>query len=143
MSAARVQHYILEPGHQQNGVLLVNVSRALVEDNIIRANLATVLSPAQLLADRQHRAALQSLLISESRLGAVRGKQDKSNVVLTSGNQVIQFLTDTSLRTRSGSRCGKAGKNINSPRALLHAKRLATRLLVDRFRNRCAFSRLS
>jgi len=139
VGSARIQHCVLEPGHQQTGILLVNVARSQVEDNLIRVEQAAQLPPARLLNDRQYRASLRNLLIADARLGAVRGKQDQSNVTLSSGNQVIHFRTDSSLKNAWTSLLKRhPATNVDSPRALLaHVTKLADRLIVeDEFRTR-------
>jgi len=141
IGSARIQHCVLEPGNQQTGILLVNVARSHVEDNLIRVDQVAHLSPTQFLADRQHRANLRSLLIADARLGAVRDKQDKSNVALTSGTQAIHFVTDTSLRRTWPELLSKnPPARVDSPRALLaYVTKLADRLILDEgFRNQFA-----
>jgi len=137
--AARIQHCVLEPGHQQTGILLVNVPRSQVEDNLIRVKHAEEPTPDRFLKDRQHRASLRNLLIADARLGGVRGKRDKSNVTLTSGDQAIQFRTDSSLKKAWAGLLKKhPATNVDSPRALLeHVVKLADRMVVDdEFRKR-------
>jgi hypothetical protein len=137
--AARIQHCVLEPGHQQTGILLVNVPRSQVEDNLIRVKHAEELPPNRLLKDRQHRASLRGLLIADARLGAMRGKQDRSNVTLISGDHVIQFRTDSSLKKAWAGLLKKhPATKADSPRALLaHVVKLADRIVVDdEFRSR-------
>jgi hypothetical protein len=139
--SARIQHCFLETGNQQTGVLLVNVARSQVEDNVIRVDQLVQLNPKDLLNDREHRANFRSLLISAARLGAVRGKQDKSNVTLTVGNQVIQFVTENSLKNSWPELLRRnPPQSVTSPRALLaHVNKLADRLLLEEgFRNQLA-----
>jgi Family of unknown function (DUF6519) len=131
--SARIQQCNLEVGHQQTGILLVNVMRSHVEDNLIRVDQAAGLKPSQLLADQQHLANLRSLLIADARLGTATSKGSRANLTLTVGNQAIQFRTDTSLKAawttlvRDNPPAG-----VNSPRALLvHVNKLANRLLLD------------
>jgi hypothetical protein len=131
--SARVQHCVMELGHQQTGILLVNVARSQVEDNQIRVVQTGRLTPIRLLEDRQHRASLRSLLIADARLGDVRGKRDKSNVKLRSGDHVIQFHTDSSLKkTWANLLKSNPAANVDSPRALLaHVVKLADRMLLN------------
>jgi hypothetical protein len=137
--AARVQHCVLDVGHQQTGILLVNVARSQVEDNIIRVDLKSGIPQTHLLEDKRQRANLRSLLIADARLGEVRGKRDKSNVTLRAGDQTIQFLTETSLKKAwTGVLRSHPPSKADSPRALLaHARKLADRMLLNEpFRNR-------
>jgi Family of unknown function (DUF6519) len=131
--AARVQHCLLELGNQQTGILLVNVARSQVEDNQIRVVQTGRLPPTRLLEDRRYRAGVRSLLIADARLGEVRGKRDKSNVTLRSGEHAIQFRTEKSLKkTWPDLLKRNPPTNIDSPRALLaHVVKLADRMLLN------------
>ncbi|MCU1264368.1 MAG: hypothetical protein JWM21_686 [Acidobacteria bacterium] len=135
---ARVQHCVLGLGHQQTGILMVNVARSLVEDNVIRVDQAT-LRLNRLLEDRKYRAGVRSLLITDARLGSAPNKRVNSNVRLQSGDYVIQFLTDHSLRNAWTTLLQRnPATGINSPRALLsYVVKLADRLILDEaFRRR-------
>ena len=133
--AARVQHCVLEPGHQQTGILLVNVARSQVEDNVIKVERSAQRPPDRFFNDRQQRASLRDLLIADARLGAVRGKRDKSNVTLSSGDHVIQFRTDSSLK-KAWPMEGLAAA-VTVPALLAHVVKHADRILADNeFRKR-------
>ena len=121
--SARVERCFMQPGHQQTGVLLVNVARSHVEDNVIRAKKDVRLKATRSLEDRKHLGNLRSLLIREARLGATRGRHDKSNVTLSSGNHTVQFLTHNSLRSAWRTMFGaNPGEDIISPRSLLQTR---------------------
>jgi hypothetical protein len=137
--AARIQHCVLEPGNQQTGILLVNVERSQVEDNVITVERVVQIPPTRFLNDRQYRANLRSLLIADARMGATRGKGDKSNVKLSSGDHVIQFSTNSSLKRAWTTLLKKnPPASVESPRALLaHVVKLADRIVVnEEFRKR-------
>lgn len=140
-ASARIQHCALEPGNQQSGILLVNVTRSQVEDNLIRVDQAAAFSRPSFLDDLELRANVRSLLIADARLGTVKSKQDKSNVTLTAGAQTIHFSADSSLK-KAWPDLLKANppSKADSPRALLaHVNKLANRLLLDEaFRNQFA-----
>ena len=132
-TTARIQRCRMQPGHQQTGVLLVNVFRSHVEDNVITVKEAVRLDPERSLQDAKHFGNLRALLIREARLGSTRGKRDQSNVTLTSGDFSVQFLTDTKLKSAWQTMFRREpGQDIVSNRSLLrHVKRLADRLLLD------------
>ena len=131
--SARVQRCFMQPGHQQSGVLMVNVARPHVEDNVISTKKNVRLERATGLEDRKLVGSLRSLLIREGRLGSVRGKKDKSNLTLSQGDFTVQFVTDSSLKSAWRLIFGKApGKDIFSDRDLLrHVTHLAERMLLD------------
>ena len=129
---ARVQRCFMQPGHQQIGVLIVNVARTQVEDNVITTKKKVRLKEGRSLEDRKHLGNLRSLLMRDVRLGAERGRKDKSNVVLKSGDHAIHFLTHPTLKKAWQNMLAKNPGDINSPRSLLrHATRLANRLLLE------------
>ena len=130
---ARVERCFMQPGHQQTGVLIVNVARSHVEDNVITAKKGVRLKAARSLEDRKHLANLRSLLIREARLGEVRGRKDRSNVTLRSGNHAIQFLPHHSLKGAWRTLLeANPGEDIINPRSLLrHVTHLANRLLLE------------
>lgn len=131
---ARIRHCDLNVGHQQGGILLVNVQRAQVEDNVVRVYAKPLrLTAPERLRDANQRANLRAFLISNARLGVREAGRGTTNVTLTSGDHTIQFKTDSSLKK---SWAGLLKKNpptlIDSPRALLsHVTKLADRLLLE------------
>ena len=131
--SARVQRCFMQPGHQQSGVLIVNVARTHVEDNVISTKKNVRLKARRSLEDRKHLGNLRSLLMREARLGETRGKKDKSNVVLRSGDHAIQFVTHAPLKKAWQTMLSRnPGDDIISPKSLLrHVTRLANRLLLD------------
>ena len=130
---ARVQRCFMQPGHQQIGVLIVNVDRTQVEDNVITTKTKVRLKRGRSLEDRKHLGNLRSLLMREVRLGETRGRKDKSNVTLRSGDHSIQFLTHATLKKAWPNLLSRnPGRDIVSSRSLLrHVTRLANRLLLD------------
>lgn len=130
---ARVERCFMQPGHQQSGVLIVNVERAHVEDNVIATKKNVRLKRTRALEDRKHFGNIRSLLIREARLGATSGKNDKSNVTVTSGNFSIRFITHNTLKgTWKSVVAQNPGTNITNERAFLrHVKRLAERMILD------------
>ena len=131
--SARVQRCLLQPGQQQSGVLLVNVARSQVEDNVITTKKGVRLDPDRSLQDAKHVGNLRALLIRQARLGPTRGRKDQTNVKLTSGDFTIQFLTHPSLKSAWKTVLSKhPGEDIVSHRSLLrHVKRLARAIVLD------------
>ena len=132
-NSARVERCFLQPGHQQSGVLLVNVARAHVEDNVIATKKKVRLEQNRALEDRKHLGNIRSLLIREARFGPTAGKKDNRNVTVTSGNFSIGFVTHSTLKTIwKNVLAANPGTKITSERALLlHVKHLADRLIRE------------
>lgn len=130
---ARVRRCLMEPGQQQSGVLLINVERSQVEDNVIRTKKGVRLDPERSLADAKHVSNMRALLVRQARLGPTRGRKDQSNIKLTSGDFTVQFVTDPSLKTPWKNLLKEnPGEDIVSHRSLLrHVKRLAKAMVVD------------
>ena len=143
----RIQHCDLSVGHQQEGILLVNVERAHVEDNVLRVyEKPESLKLPELLKDPQQRANVRMVLISGAHLGLPVPPGNRTNVSLSFGNHVIQFKTHNSLRKAWQPLLdANPPGNINNARGLLaHVTKLADRILLDEaFRkNRPSFKTL-
>jgi hypothetical protein len=132
-NSARVERCFMQPGHQQSGVLMVNVARVHVEDNVIAAKQKVRLKATRALEDRKHFGSIRSLLIREARLGAAPRKKDNSNVTVSSGNFSIRFITHSTLKgTWKNVIAADPGKDITNQRAFLrHVKHLAERMILD------------
>lgn len=116
---ASVRRCRLSVGHQQAGILLVNATRARVEDNLIQViPKPNSLRFTDLLRDKRQRSQHKRLLVSEiretrtrkpvntdggtDRPTDVRVEREARNLVtLSSGNVSVQFRTDPDL-LRSG-----------------------------------------
>ncbi|HEY3138383.1 MAG TPA: DUF6519 domain-containing protein [Blastocatellia bacterium] len=131
---ARIRHCDLSIGHQQDGILLLNVLRAEVEDNTLRVyDKPERLKLPALLQDLQQRANVRMILISGAHLGLPAPPGGKTNVSLNLGNQVIQFKTHNSL-TQDWQPLLAANPpvGVRTPHALLtYVKKLADRILLD------------
>ncbi|MEJ2207492.1 MAG: DUF6519 domain-containing protein [Anaerolineae bacterium] len=95
-SQAHVHGCTLEVGHLQAGILLVDVARSHVADNVLRVGAR----PADdvLLQNVTYRALLRRQLISNvvrSSPGAANAPN--TNATVTYNNQVVQFWTDPAL----------------------------------------------
>jgi hypothetical protein len=132
-NSARVERCFMQPGHQQSGVLFVNVARAHVEDNVIATKKNVRLNARRGFEDRKHFGNIRSLLIREARFGPTPGKKDNRNVTLTSGNFSIGFVTHSTLKqTWKNVLAANPGTDIKNDRDLLrHVKHLAERMILE------------
>lgn len=128
----RIHETELNVGHLQIGVLLLNVSRAHVEGNLVRAyDKPAALTFQQLVKDPVMRASLRQIFISGAILGdkIPPNRSGSVNVRLPFNNQVIHFksliASDRDWLTLLTLNPSTA---INSPLGLLKY----TRSLVDR-----------
>jgi hypothetical protein len=139
----RVQHCELSVGNLQTGVLLVNVSRSHVEDNVVRAYpLPPELTFHRMLENLETRAGIRRAFIAGAFPGDVppEARRGALNVRLTAGDHVILFRSQIGDDAAwSALLAGSAPTDkINSNRALLeHMLKAVKRVLVDvNFRNR-------
>jgi hypothetical protein len=134
-SQAVIRGNELDTGHQQTGLLIVNVDRSVVTDNVVRAGAR----PADevLLANPQYRGALRRQLIT----GVVRGPEPpaSANATVTFAGQTVHFRTDLGLiragRDNEWQRLINSANpgGITNPRLLrIHLLRLASELLRTR-----------
>lgn len=115
-SSARIHGCEMEIGHLQTGVLLLNVDRSQVTDNLVRAG-ARPASEA-LLQDVNYRAALRRQLISNMVVGGLGLiPTENTNATVTFNNQVAHFRSDPGLlhSARNDSEWQLAINAINPP----------------------------
>lgn len=94
----RVLHCNLEVGHQQSGILLVNVGRSVVEDNFLRvAPRPGNLTLSSLATNLRMRARVRRLMLSNARLGAVREGDPAGTINVNLGGRGVSFRTDPAL----------------------------------------------
>jgi hypothetical protein len=93
---AHVHGCTLRVGHLQTGILVVNVDRTHVEDNVLLPGAPPNL--ASLLRDADYRGALRRGLMSGMQL-SLPGAQPPAgaNATVTFNNQVVHFRTDPAL----------------------------------------------
>jgi hypothetical protein len=135
-SQARIEGCDLEVGHIQAGVLLVNVDRIRVTDNLLRAGGRP--SDVQLLQDADYRGALRRQLISGVQLAGA--PPAGTNATVTFNAQVVHFRTDPALirGNRNDTEWQRAINAINPPNILspnalqVFLQRLAGQLLASR-----------
>jgi hypothetical protein len=99
--SVRIRHCTLAVGHWQTGILVVNATRAHIEDNEIRVVAKpSTLTFDRLMTNRDARAAITRTLISNLRLDApVPAAEARGNasVTLRFGNQAVHFVTPRSV----------------------------------------------
>lgn len=138
----RIIHCDMQVGHQQTGILLVNVSRAQVEDNVIGAYpIPEELTFGKMLENTDLRANVRRIFISGAILGdnIPPARKGSTNVRLASGNHVIHFKSQIASDSAwTALLNANPPQGIRSARGLLtHVVKLVDRLLVDsNLRNR-------
>lgn len=129
-STARVEHCTLDVGHEQTGLLLVNVGRTQVEDNVIRvgAGIAT----AQALVDPEFRGRIRRHFFDSMVAGTLpEGMRRETNATVTFNDAQVHFLTEPSL-TSTANRNDNAWQTvirILNPTGMTSAPILARHLL--------------
>lgn len=134
----RIQNCNLNIGYLQQGILIVNASQVLAENNRLGVYpKPAALSNPQVLENERYRSAIRNVFVSNASLGReIRGV---TNAALAYGNAAIYFRTHHSLRNawrellndNPPQRIGKAEE------LLEHVKGLVNRLLLEvEFRKR-------
>ncbi len=93
VGSARIRHCNLTVGHRQIGMLLVNVARSYIEDNMIRVGSQPPI--ANLLTHVDYRAALRRQIISNIQL--VANPPASTNATVRFNGQVVHFRSDPAL----------------------------------------------
>lgn len=94
----RVLHCNFQVGHQQTGILLVNVGRSVVEDNSLRvAPRPQSLTLASLAANLTMRARVRRLMLSNAKLGPAVGGAPAGTINVNLGDRAVSFRTDPAL----------------------------------------------
>ena len=135
----RIQNCNLSIGHQQHGLLLVNIERAFVENNTLKvyAKPAHVSLPI-LLQDKKQRAGVANLLVSKAKPGEAAPTGGIANVRLNSGNHTVHFKTHPALKNAwPGLLAAMPPTRVTTPKGLLdHIHKITNRILTDvSFRN--------
>jgi hypothetical protein len=136
LSTARIVDNELEVGHLQTGLLLVNVDRSWVTDNLLRAGSRP--ADAALLQDAGYRGALRRQIFSNPTPGG--DPPPLTNTTVTFNGQTLHFRTDLGLirSSRNDTEWQRAinaldPPGISSPRLL---ERFLKRLASDLIRTR-------
>ncbi len=97
---ARVLRSRFYVGNDQAGVLLVNVERSQVEDNLLEVvEFTGAVKLSDLVSGRRYRARLSRMLFSNARAAdPAAGAGAGANVIVKSGNISISFLTSSALK---------------------------------------------
>ena len=153
---ASVMHCVMNVGHRQQGVLLIDMARAYVENNVVRVYAKPQrLTLSNAARDERLRAELRRTLISSVSLAETQPVGRRTNVTLRTareGGPVINFRTPSALRSEWARvlRENQPVERASSQRALIrHVRSLADRIVSDEaFRNRYSrfgtfFGRLS
>jgi len=104
--SARVIHNHLHVGNDQAGILLVNVARSQVEDNLLEViEFAGQVKLSDLVSGRRSRARLQRILFSNAQAeaaaaagGAAPAAGSVNNANIKVGDFSVQFMTNSALR---------------------------------------------
>lgn len=101
VASVRINECDLHMGHQQVGILLVNVLRAQVGNNILQVSKKPgSLTLPVLLQNREYRSAVRALMIREPVLGRPKNNDvflSSDTVGISAGKGYVWFKTDTSL----------------------------------------------
>ncbi|HUW66948.1 MAG TPA: DUF6519 domain-containing protein [Candidatus Nanoarchaeia archaeon] len=101
IASVRINSCDLHVGHQQVGILLVNVLRVLVGNNILKVSKKPgSLTLPVLLQNREYRSAVRTLMIHEPVLGEPENDDvflASDTVGISGGKGYVWFKTDTSL----------------------------------------------
>jgi len=137
VASARINRCDLHMGHQQVGILLLNVLRAQVGNNILQVSKKPgSLTLPVLLQNREYRSAVRTLMIREPVLGEPENDDvflPSDTVGISAGKGYVWFKTDTSLTGVWGEWIKR-----NPPRGvqndrdlLLHLMKIADNVLLN------------
>ncbi|WP_298734418.1 DUF6519 domain-containing protein [uncultured Chitinophaga sp.] len=138
----RIQNCNLSVGYLQQGILVVNALRSLIEHNVITVyeRPANVLTFPELVKAAEYRAAARSIFMYDVQL--TPGETGPGFVILTFANVRIQFRTYSSLLTQAAWAAllqanPPTDQVIVTPMGLLmYVRKLVDRILLDEtFRN--------
>lgn len=136
----RIQNSDLSIGYRQQGILLVNVREALIENNSLTTYQKSArLNLGRLVANKKYRANLKGRLLSNTKFGPRSTSSGSTNTTLSFGNTSISFNTPTGLRREWEQilRENPPVRAANNNDLYNHVLSLADRILVDEvFRNR-------
>jgi hypothetical protein len=135
----RIRNCDLSMGHQQHGLLLINIGRALIENNTLKVYAKNaLLSLPVLVQDKKQRAGMASLLVSYAKPGEAAPAGGITNVRLTAANHTVHFKTHPMLKgTWPDLLAAMPPPQVSTPKELLdHVNKITGRILTDAaFRN--------
>src|SRR5699024_3023095 len=127
-SIARITGCDLFIGHFQIGILLINVGRSFVGDNVIR--VAARPSNAQLLTSLDYRARLRKNLLTTAFFGALPNPVPAGvNASVTLGAHSVHFHTLPALTTSNRANNAWQTSVANTPPASINSPHALFRLL--------------
>ena len=138
VASVRIRNCDLHIGHRQVGVLLVNVLRAYIEDNVLQVSKKPrSLSMSVLLQNKKYRSAVRSLMIHEAELGSPEDDDiflAHDVVGISAGKGSVWFKTDPSLVAVWKNWIKRnPPKGVQNDRDLLrHLAKTADRVLLNR-----------
>lgn len=132
----RIRGCDLHVGHWQIGILLINVKRAYVEDNLIMvAKKPGRFSLPVMLQNKKYRSQVRRLMIYDPKLGKTEDDGDlNEDVVISVRKGSVWFKTDTSL-VKVWKKWIKQNepKGVQNDRDLLsYLKKIANQVLINR-----------
>lgn len=134
-SNVTIQGCDLNIGHYQQGILLVNVTNAIVQDNRLQSHGSfNSVSKTILLSDKKYLANTRLSLITKAGVKGLTATAGMSVVSLSAAGQSIQFLTPNTLKNDwQRLLVQNPGRNIFSANDLLsHVKKLADKVMLDK-----------
>lgn len=140
VQSVRVRNNNLYIGAEQVGILLVNIARAVVEDNSIRTReKPKSLSLTRFLENKKYRAEVRRLIINSPVLGAEKNETEikkipKDEVLISTKKGSIQFKTAPSLTAAWQALFDKyPPKGIQNDRdLLLHVNKIIDSALLNK-----------
>ena len=132
----RIRHCDLRVGHQQVGILLLNVTRSHVEDNVVRVRNQTW-SLHRLLQNRRYRGGVRRLVIANGQVDIddedLVGGTPEGHALVTHDGMTVMFETDSSLEDTWQTFINFADpQGIQSQRDLyFYLKNIASRMLSN------------
>ena len=134
-SSVHIQDCDLSIGNYQQGILLVNVVKSIIQNNRLTTHgSVNSIRREGLLSDKKYLSTVRSTLISKAGVKDLKDAEGMSVVNLTSSGQRISFLTTSSLKNDwSRLLAQNPANNIFSSKDLLnHVKKLADKVMLDK-----------
>lgn len=145
--AVRIQNSDLQVGHRQQGILLVNASNALIENNTLNIySKPQHLQTNKLIHHRAYRAEVRAQFLSRASIGVLADSSGQTNSRVAVAKHTVYFKTHPYLKTANAwdkLLQEHLPQRVDNDQALLsHLNKLADRLLLDqKFRDKYAVFR--
>jgi len=135
VASVNINRCDLHMGHQQVGILLVNVLRAQVRNNILHISKKPgSLTLPVLLQNREYRSAVRTLIIREPVLGEPENDavfRSSDTVGISAGKGYVWFKTDTTDAWKKWIKQNPPRGVQNDRDLLLHLVRIADNVLLN------------